>query len=90
MPDPAASSAPWKVCNIGNNRPEELLHVVALLENEFGRTAKKEMLPMQPGDVPATYADIEDLAREIGFKPATTIEEGIRKFADWFREYRKT
>jgi UDP-glucuronate 4-epimerase len=61
--------------------------VVALLGNEFVRTAIKEMLPMQPGDVPATYADIEDLAREIGCKPATTIEEGINKFANWFREY---
>jgi UDP-glucuronate 4-epimerase len=88
-PDPATSAAPWKIYNIGNNRPEELLHVVALLEKEFGGTAITEMLPMQPGDVPVTYADIEDLAREIGFKPATSIEEGIRKFADWFREYHK-
>ena len=85
-PDPASSAAPWKIYNIGNNRPEELLHVVALLEKEFGRTAKKEMLPMQPGDVPATYADIEDLARDIGFKPATTIEDGIARFAKWFRQ----
>jgi UDP-glucuronate 4-epimerase len=88
-PDPATSAAPWKIYNIGNNRPEELLHVVSLLEKEFGRTAIKEMLPMQPGDVPATYADIEDLAREIGFRPATTIEDGIRSFAKWFREYHK-
>jgi UDP-glucuronate 4-epimerase len=88
-PDPATSAASWKIYNIGNNRPEELLHVVALLEKEFGRTAIKEMLPMQPGDVPATFADIEDLAREIGFRPATSIEEGIKKFANWFREYRK-
>ena len=88
-PDPASSAAPWKVYNIGNNRPEELMHVVALLEKEFGRTAIKEMLPMQPGDVPATYADIEDLAREIGFRPSTTIEDGIRSFAKWFREYHK-
>jgi UDP-glucuronate 4-epimerase len=88
-PDPATSAAPWKIYNIGNNRPEELLHVVALLEKEFGRTAIKEMLPMQPGDVPATYAEIEDLAREIGFKPATSIEDGIKKFASWFREHHK-
>ena len=88
-PDPATSTAPWKIYNIGNNRPEELMHVVARLEKEFGRTAIKEMLPMQPGDVPATYADIEDLALQIGFKPATSIEEGIRRFADWFREYHK-
>jgi len=86
-PDPATSTAPWKIYNIGNNRPEELLHVVALLEKEFGRTAIKEMLPMQPGDVPATYADIEELARDVGFRPSTTIEDGIRSFAKWFREY---
>jgi UDP-glucuronate 4-epimerase len=86
-PDPATSRAPWKIYNIGNNNPEDLMHVVSLLEQEFGRKAAKEMLPMQPGDVPATYADIEDLAREIGFRPATTIENGIAKFAKWYREY---
>jgi len=86
-PDPATSTGPWKVYNIGNNNPEELMHVVALLEKEFGRTAAKEMLPMQPGDVPATYADIEDLARAIGFRPATTIENGVARFAKWYRDY---
>jgi UDP-glucuronate 4-epimerase len=88
-PDPASSAAPWKIYNIGNNRPEELMHVVALLEKEFGRTAIKEMQPMQPGDVPATYADIEDLARDIGFKPSTSIEDGIARFSKWFREHHK-
>jgi UDP-glucuronate 4-epimerase len=88
-PDPASSAAPWKIYNIGNNRPEELIHVVALLEKEFGRTAIKEMLPMQPGDVPATYADIEDLGRDVGFRPATSIEDGIAQFAKWYREYGK-
>ena len=88
-PDPASSAAPWKIYNIGNNRPEELMHVVALLEKEFGRTAIKEMLPMQPGDVPATYADIEDLARDVNFRPATSIEDGIARFSKWFREYHK-
>jgi UDP-glucuronate 4-epimerase len=88
-PDPATSAAPWKIYNIGNNNPEELLHVVSLLEKEFGRTAIKEMLPMQPGDVPATYADIEDLARDIGFRPSTTIEDGIKQFAKWYRDYHK-
>jgi UDP-glucuronate 4-epimerase len=88
-PDPATSAAPWKIYNIGNNRPEELMHVVSLLEKEFGRTAIKEMLPMQPGDVPATYADIEDLARAVGFRPATAIEDGIGRFAKWFREYHR-
>ena len=80
-PDPASSAAPWKIYNVGNNRPEELTHVVSLLEKEFGRTAAKEMVPMQPGDVSATYADVEDLAREIGFRPATRIEDGIGQFA---------
>jgi UDP-glucuronate 4-epimerase len=88
-PDPATSAAPWKIYNIGNNRPEELMHVVSLLEKEFGRTATKEMLPMQPGDVPATYADIEALARDVGLRPATTIEDGIGRFAKWFRDYHK-
>jgi UDP-glucuronate 4-epimerase len=88
-PDPASSAAPWKIYNIGNHHPEELMHVVSVLEKEFGRTAAKEMLPMQPGDVPATYADIEDLARDIGFRPATTIEDGIARFAKWYREYHR-
>jgi UDP-glucuronate 4-epimerase len=86
-PDPATSAAPWKIYNIGNNHPEDLMHVVSLLEKEFGRTAAREMLPMQPGDVPATYADIEDLARDIGFRPATTIEDGVARFAKWYRDY---
>jgi UDP-glucuronate 4-epimerase len=86
-PDPSSSTAPWKIYNIGNNKPEDLIHVVSLLEKEFGRTAAKEMLPMQPGDVPATYADIEDLTRDIGFRPATTIEVGIARFAKWYRDY---
>jgi UDP-glucuronate 4-epimerase len=88
-PDPASSAAPWKIYNIGNNNPEELMHVVSLLEKEFGRTALKEMLPMQPGDVPATYADVEDLMRDVGFRPATAIEDGIARFAKWYRDYHK-
>jgi UDP-glucuronate 4-epimerase len=88
-PDPGSSVAPWKIYNIGNNNPEELMHVVSLLEREFGRAAVKEMLPMQPGDVPATYADVEDLARDIGFKPSTTIEDGIARFAEWYRDHHK-
>lgn len=86
-PDPSSSAAPWKIYNIGNNHPEDLLHVVALLEKEFGRTAEKEMLPMQPGDVAATYADVEDLSRDVGFRPATRIEDGIARFAKWYRDY---
>jgi len=88
-PNPATSSAPWRIYNIGNNRPEELMHVVSLLEKEFGRAAVKEMLPMQPGDVEATYADVTDLERDIGFRPATAIEDGIARFAKWYREYHK-
>jgi UDP-glucuronate 4-epimerase len=75
------------VFNVGNNRPEELLTVVGLLEKEFGRKAVKDMLPMQPGDVPATYADVDDLMREVGFRPSTSIEDGIARFATWFRDY---
>lgn len=88
-PDPASSAAPWRIYNIGNNRPENLMEVVTLLEREFGRTAKKDMLPMQPGDVYATYADIDDLMREVGFRPATSIKDGITRFAAWYREYYK-
>ncbi|MGJ4945715.1 NAD-dependent epimerase [Bradyrhizobium sp. HKCCYLS1011] len=88
-PDPATSRAPWVVYNIGNNHPEELTHVISVLEQEFGRTALKEMLPMQPGDVEATYADVADLERDIGFRPATPIEEGIARFAKWYRDYHR-
>jgi UDP-glucuronate 4-epimerase len=88
-PDPATSTAPWKIYNIGNNRPEELMAVVSLLEKEFGRTAAKEMLPIQPGDVEATYADVTALEREIGFRPSTPIEDGIARFAKWYREYHR-
>lgn len=88
-PDPASSSAPWRVYNIGNNNPVDVPTVVAILEKELGRTAKKEMLPMQPGDVPATYADVEDLMREVDFRPSTPIEEGIARFIAWYREWIK-
>lgn len=88
-PDPATSRAPWTVYNIGNNHPEELTRVILLLEREFGRTALKEMLPMQPGDVEATYADVADLERDIGFRPATPIEDGIARFATWYRDYHR-
>jgi UDP-glucuronate 4-epimerase len=88
-PDPATSTAPWRIYNIGNSRPEELAGVISLLEKEFGRTAIKEMLPMQPGDVEATYADVSDLERDIGFRPATSIEDGIARFATWYREFHR-
>jgi UDP-glucuronate 4-epimerase len=87
-PDPATSSAPWRIYNIGNNRTVEVSHVVALLEQEFGRKAITEMAPMQPGDVAETCADVDDLMRDVGFRPSTPIEEGIRRFAAWYRAYR--
>ena len=80
------SAAPWRIYNIGNNKPEELTRVVAILEQELGRKAERQLLP-QPGDVPATYADIDDLARDVDFRPATTIGDGIRQFAAWYRSY---
>jgi UDP-glucuronate 4-epimerase len=79
--------APARVYNVGNNHAEELLHVISLLEKELGRTAIKEMLPMQPGDVLSTYADVEDLARDVGFVPSTPIADGIAQFAKWYRDY---
>ncbi|QIP01727.1 NAD-dependent epimerase [Bradyrhizobium symbiodeficiens] len=87
--DPASSEAPWRIFNIGNNRPTQLTYVIELLEKELGRVAVKEMLPMQPGDVEATYADIAALEQEIGFKPSTRIEDGVAKFVSWFREFRE-
>ncbi len=87
--DPAAGGVRAKIYNVGNHRPEELLHVVNLLEKELGRTAKKEMLPMQPGDVLETFADIEELTRDTGFRPDTSIEDGIRDFVAWYRTHYK-
>ncbi len=87
-PDPATSNAPWRVYNIGNNQPEEVTHVVDVLEREFGKPAIREMAPMQPGDVAETRANVDDLMRDIDFRPSTSIEDGIRQFATWFRGYR--
>jgi UDP-glucuronate 4-epimerase len=86
-PDPASSSAPYRLYNIGNNQPVELMHFIACLEKELGRTAQKRFLPMQPGDVPDTYADIEALAADVGFRPSTPIEVGIERFVAWFKGY---
>jgi UDP-glucuronate 4-epimerase len=88
-PDPSSSSAPWRVYNIGNNRPVEVTRVVALLEAELGRKAIKEFVPMQPGDVPETRADVDDLMRDVGFSPSTPIEDGIKRFVQWYREWRR-
>jgi UDP-glucuronate 4-epimerase len=88
-PDPSRSAAPWRIYNIGNNQPVEVTDVVALLERALGRKAERELLPMQPGDVPATYADVDDLMREVGFRPGTPIEEGVARFVAWYREYHR-
>jgi UDP-glucuronate 4-epimerase len=86
-PDPGSSYAPYKLYNIGNNKPVELTKFIEILESNLGRKAVKNMLPMQAGDVPITYADIDDFVRDIGFQPVTTIEEGIKKFVAWYRSY---
>ena len=86
-PDPATSYCPWRVFNIGNNSKERLMRYIEVLEECLGRTAEKNFLPMQAGDVPATYADVQDLVRTVGFKPSTPIEVGVRHFVDWYRDY---
>ena len=88
-PDPSSSSAPWRVYNIGNNNPVELLEVVELLEKSIGKKAIRELAPMQPGDVPATYANVDDLMRDVDFRPSTPIADGIAKFIEWYRAYHR-
>jgi UDP-glucuronate 4-epimerase len=89
LADPASSTAPWRLYNIGNNKPVELLEVVRLLEETIGKKAKRELVPMQPGDVPATYANVDDLMRDVGFRPSTPITEGIARFVEWYRAYHR-
>lgn len=86
-PDPASSKAPYKIYNIGNNNPVQLMHMIETLEKELGKVANKNFLPMQPGDVLATYADVDDLTRDTGFKPETSIEVGLNKFVSWYKSY---
>jgi UDP-glucuronate 4-epimerase len=88
-PDPGTSKAPYRIYNIGNNQPVELMQMIEMLERQLGKTAQKNMLPIQPGDVPATYADVDDLMRDVGFRPATPLEEGIARFVEWYRSYYK-
>jgi UDP-glucuronate 4-epimerase len=88
-PDPGTSLAPYKIYNIGNNQPVELMRFIEALEQQLGRKAEKNMLPMQPGDVPATWADVDDLVHDVGFKPNTRIEEGLERFVAWYRSYYK-
>ena len=86
-PDPGTSSAPARIYNIGNHQPVELLRFIEVLEQELGKKAERKLLPLQAGDVPATYADVADLTRDVGFKPATPIEVGIKRFVEWYRNY---
>lgn len=86
-PGPSTSYAPYKLYNIGNNNPVELTHFIEVLEDCLGKKAEKNLLPIQAGDVPATYADVDDLIKDVGFKPSTSIEEGIKKFVEWYKEY---
>ncbi len=86
-PDPGTSYAPYKIYNIGNNQPVELMRFIEVLERCLGRQATKNLLPLQAGDVPATYADVDDLMNDVGFRPATSIEDGIRNFVSWYKEY---
>ena len=88
-PDPGTSQAPYRLYNIGNNQPVELLDFIAALENSIGKKADKRLLPMQPGDVPETYADVDDLMRDVSFRPATPIGVGIARFVEWYRSYYK-
>ncbi|XWK88030.1 MAG: NAD-dependent epimerase [Phormidium sp.] len=88
-PDPSTSKAPYKLYNIGNNQPVELIRFIEVLEDCLGMKAEKNMLPLQPGDVLATYADVDDLAKDVGFKPSTPIEVGIDNFVKWYRAYYK-
>jgi len=88
-PDPGSSSAPWRVYNIGNNKPVELLDYIAAIESSLGKTAEKKLLPLQPGDVPDTYADVSDLVEQFDYKPDTSVQEGISRFVEWYREFYK-
>ena len=88
-PDPSTSKAPWRIYNIGNNKPVNLNDYISALENALGKVAKKEFLPIQPGDVPDTWANIDGLVKEFDYQPSTLVENGVKKFAEWFMEYYK-
>ncbi len=88
--DSTSTKAPYKIYNIGNNQPVELLHFIQVLEDCLGIKAEKNLLPMQPGDVPRTYADVDDLVKDVGFRPSTSIEVGLEKFIAWYTSYYKT
>jgi UDP-glucuronate 4-epimerase len=86
-PDAATSSAPYRLYNIGNNRPTELMRYIEVLEECLGRKAEMNLLPLQPGDVPDTYADVADLVADVGYRPDTPVEQGVARFVDWYRDY---
>ena len=86
-PDPGTSKAPWRIYNLGNNHPVDLMDYIEALEKALGKTTKKEFIPLQPGDVPDTCADVKDLVEQFYYKPSTTVEEGISQFINWYREY---
>ncbi|MDT8387277.1 MAG: NAD-dependent epimerase [Thiogranum sp.] len=86
-PDSATSTAPFRIYNIGNNQPIELMHYIEVLEKCLGKKAEKNLLPLQPGDVPDTYADVQDLVLDTGYKPDTSVEDGVARFVDWYRDY---
>ena len=86
-PDPGSSLAPWRVYNIGNNSPVELMDYISAIEDSLGITVEKELLPLQPGDVPDTFADVDDLVRDFDYKPSINVKEGVEKFVDWYKEY---
>lgn len=89
-PEKAQAAAPYKLYNIGNNQPVTILRMIEIIEAEMGKTVKKNWLPMQPGDVPVTYADVDSLIKEVGFQPKTSIEEGIHRFLTWYIDYYQT
>ncbi len=86
-PDPGTSAAPYRVYNIGNNNPVELMHLIETLEKSLGKVAVKNYMPIQPGDVPATWADVDALSNDVGFRPATSIEDGVERFVEWYKGY---
>jgi UDP-glucuronate 4-epimerase len=88
-PDPGSSSAPYRVYNIGNNQPVSLMDYIGAIENALGKSIEKNLLPIQPGDVPSTYADVSDLVNDLGYKPETSVQEGVDRFIAWYREFFK-
>jgi UDP-glucuronate 4-epimerase len=90
LPNPGTSNAPYRVYNIGNDQPVQLMRFIELLEQNLGRTVEKRLLPMQPGDVPDTWADVSTLRRDVGYAPGTLIEDGVARFAEWYRDYYRT